>query len=264
MGESSPQPLYRPRRSRLHDRVAPFTKFTVAATFIALAFLLPGPVAPLVIFLGLVVPMAALGKVFNDLCLFLLKGMAPFLFFLFVIYGFLIPVPQGKEILVLSIAINGEGLLTAWGIGTRVLVMMSVLATLLMTTQPSRLMDDLAHNGLHPYLCYMILAALTLIPRLRQRAASILDAQRSRGLETQGNLWVRIRALFPLLIPLLYATLADAEMRAAALDVRAFNATGARSRFTFQKEGRAEPLVRWICVAVVVFAAGGRLWLLLI
>ncbi len=263
MGESPAQPLYRARKSPLHDRVAPFTKLVVAATPIALAFLLPGPAASTCLFLCLVVPMAITGKVFNDLCHFLLKSMAPFLLFLFVIYGFLMPVSQGREVLFLSIPINREGLLTAWEIGTRVLVLVSALATLFMTTQPSRLMEDLAHNGVHHYLCYMILAALTLIPRLKQRAASILDAQRSRGLETQGNFIVRIRALFPLLIPLLYATLADAEMRAAALDVRAFNATGARSRYILQKEGRAEPLVRRICVVMVALAAGGRLWLML-
>ncbi|MCP4119002.1 MAG: energy-coupling factor transporter transmembrane protein EcfT [Desulfobacteraceae bacterium] len=261
MAESSVQPLYRARRSLLHDRITPFTKLVAAASLIALAFLLPGPAAPSCIFLCLVVPMAALAKVLNDLCLFLLKGMSPFLLFLFGIYGFMMPAPPGCESLFLSVPVNGDGLLAAWVIGTRVLVMVSALAILLMTTPPSRLMEDLAHNGVHPYLCYMILAAVTLIPRMKQRAASILDAQRSRGLETQGSLRVRIRALFPLLIPLLYATLADAEMRAAALDVRAFNTTGVRSRFILQQEGRAEPLVRRICGVMVAVAAGGRLWL---
>lgn len=263
MAGSSPLLLYREKRSWLHDRVSPFTKLVVLSTTIVLSFLLPGATLPFCIFISLLVPMAVTAKLFGDLCVLLLKGMVPFLFFLFIVYGFFMPLPDGRVTLAGFISINTEGLLTAWGIGTRVLVMMSALAILFMTTHPSRLLENLAQKGLHPFLCYIVLAALTLIPRLRQRGFSIIDAQRSRGLDTQGNLRARIRALPPLVIPLLYSILADAEMRAAALEVRAFRATGPRSFFILQEKSRAEPIVFMVCVVMIATAAGGRLWFLL-
>jgi len=65
------------------------------------------------------------------------------------------------------------------------------------------------------------------------RAQAIRAVQQARGLETGGNLIQRIRALFPLVAPLIFSALVDVEERSLALEVRGFSAP---TRNTFLRE----------------------------
>jgi len=63
------------------------------------------------------------------------------------------------------------------------------------------LMTAFTQRGLPTSLTYIIVSTLQIIPQMQAKAGTIIDAQRSRGLETSGNLLNRIRALIPLVGP---------------------------------------------------------------
>jgi energy-coupling factor transporter transmembrane protein EcfT len=46
----------------------------------------------------------------------------------------------------------------------------------------------MAMRGMSPSLTYIIVSTLQILPQMRNKANTIIDAQRSRGLETQGSL----------------------------------------------------------------------------
>ena len=57
----------------------------------------------------------------------------------------------------------------------------------------------------------------------------ITDAQRARGMETEGKLWVRFKSFLPLLGPVVLNSLKETRERSIALEIRGFNAKGKRT-----------------------------------
>ena len=53
---------------------------------------------------------------------------------------------------------------------------------------------------------------------------TIMDAQRSRGLETDGNLITRAKSFLPLISPVVMSSLINTRERAIALEIRGFEA----------------------------------------
>ena len=103
------------------------------------------------------------------------------------------------------------------------------------------------------------MAVLQIVPTMIASTAAITDAQRSRGMETEGGLWTRIRAFLPLMGPLVTSSLIATEERALALEVRGFGST---TRPTFLKEETLPPYaraVRFACLAVLIVGVVGRL-----
>ena len=117
----------------------------------------------------------------------------------------------------------GRGSLVALLFSARLLVGLGAATLLMMITRPDALMRALVERGLPNQIAYIVVTALQIVPTFQARAHAILDAQRSRGLETEGPLTVRLRAFAPLVGPLILSSLMEIEERAIALEARAFN-----------------------------------------
>jgi energy-coupling factor transport system permease protein len=126
-----------------------------------------------------------------------------------------------------------EGLVYALNLSLRVINILLAFAILVLTAKPSDLIEDLVRRGLSPKFGYVLSSALQIIPQMISTVSSITDAQRSRGLETEGKLIVRLRAFFPLIGPVVMNSLVETRERAMALEVRAFNS---KEKKTFLNE----------------------------
>ena len=74
--------------------------------------------------------------------------------------------------------------------------------------------------------------ALRMVPTLMEETDRIMLAQKARGasLDT-GNIFKRVKALVPILIPLFVGSFRRAEELALALDARCYNASPKRTRY---------------------------------
>jgi energy-coupling factor transporter transmembrane protein EcfT len=79
----------------------------------------------------------------------------------------------------------------------------------------------------------------------RARAASILEAQRSRGLRLRGSPLNRVRALGPIMFPLLLGVLAEVDERGFALETRCASGVKRRTALAPPSDTLADGLVRW-------------------
>jgi energy-coupling factor transporter transmembrane protein EcfT len=121
-----------------------------------------------------------------------------------------------------------------------------------MTTRVDMLMRALVERGLPSQALYLVVTTLQLIPRFQAQAHRIQDAQRARGLETEGTFGQRARALVPLVGPLLLASLMDVEERALALEARGFSHRGPRTSLVTLHDS---PGQRWLRLALWILAA---------
>lgn len=91
-------------------------------------------------------------------------------------------------------------------------------------TDISDLTYALEQKGMSHIFSYIFLSAFQTIADLGISAQTIMDSQRCRGIETEGNLFHRAKAFVPVLGPLVLSAIAGAEEKTIAMDARAFSA----------------------------------------
>ena len=75
----------------------------------------------------------------------------------------------------------------------------------------------------------MILSSFQTISDLGVNAHVIMDSQKARGIETEGNLIQRVKAYIPVMGPLVLNAISSVEEKSIAMDARAFSAKGAHT-----------------------------------
>jgi energy-coupling factor transporter transmembrane protein EcfT len=122
-------------------------------------------------------------------------------------------------------------------------------------------MADLSRRGVPPTLIYIVSSTLQLIPQVQARARTIIDAQQARGLETGGGPLSRIRALLPLLVPLVLGSLQETEERAIALEARAFRARARKTTLVVVPDSSRQSLARTgLILLAIIIIVGAYLW----
>jgi len=244
-----PQGLYQSGNTWLH-RLHPFTKlvFSLAAMVVIFSHqafwfssIFPGLVA-------LIVLISAGMGVRASVALFRL--LAPFSIVLLLIHGFFNPANQTVLIILGPLSIGKEGLEFAEIIIIRLFSALASSFVLVFSTKPDHLIQALTELGMSNKLAYLLGSPLLLLPRLSERVKSIQFAQQSRGLKTQGNVFTRIRALVPLISPLIFSSLIDVEERSLALEVRGFTSPTKKTHLNKLTDTRFQYLLR-ICMIFV-------------
>ena len=121
-----------------------------------------------------------------------------------------------------SLGFYKEGLIYAVKLCLRIINIISCFSVLILTTKPSDLVEELVKRGMSPRIGYVLTSVLQIIPQMSSSMGTIMDAQRSRGMETEGKLSVRIKAFFPLISPVVMDSLISTRERTMALEIRGF------------------------------------------
>ena len=134
----------------------------------------------------------------------------------------------------------------------RFLVLLTTFSLFFMTTSPDDLglaIDKIGFVrwlsrkwlGYPNALSFTFTTAVRLVPTLAADAQTVVDAQRSRGLELdKGNLFRRVRNYVPILIPLLLIAIRRSLELAEALESRGFPGKEGRVSLFELRLGRAD------------------------
>ncbi len=102
-----------------------------------------------------------------------------------------------------------------------------------------------------PRLAFIARSAVTTVPAMVDRAAAIGDAQRARGLDTEGSIWRRVRGIVPLVGPTILGAINEVEERTVALEARAFTHPGRRTLLWTPSDSQPQRVARWLVSAVI-------------
>jgi energy-coupling factor transport system permease protein len=143
----------------------------------------------------------------------------------------------------------------------RILVMVSAFTLFLLTTHPSELMSDLTRRGLPGQFSYVIISTLQILPQIQARAQTIIAAQRSRGLETEGHFIKRAGSLVPLVGPLVLGSLVEVEERAIAIEARGFTSKSLKTSLHDIPDSSIDKALRWALTSIAILSITLSLWL---
>ena len=241
----------------------PATKLVIGLCEAALAFFGGAWTGPLLVLAAVLVSGAVAG---------VLRALLTVALLAFTVIGaillvntFFLPGATDEIVRLGPLAPTWSGLRFGIQVALRLLAFSLSLVLVYLTTGVEDLLEDLERRGLGRRPVFVIGSATRLVPRMAQRASDIIEAQRTRGLDTEGSVRRRIGGLVPLASPLVLRAITDVEEQTLALEARGFTAPGHRTPLRVLPDGGRQRVVRWAfgiaTVAVVLASVTG--WLAL-
>ncbi len=235
----------------------PSTKLAVAALEVVAAFVVPGWPGPLLV-LGAVLATALAARRLRGLAVVALAA-SPIVGSILLINLFLLPGASDPIARLGPLAPTWSGLWFGLQTAARLFAFSAAIALVYLTTAVDDLLADLARRGLGRRAIFVIGAAVQMVPRTIERAAEIVDAQRARGMDTEGRFWQRARGVVPLAAPVVFGALTEVEERTMALEARAFSAPGRQTLLRIPADGALDRVLRWGAVLALVALVGLRI-----
>lgn len=98
------------------------------------------------------------------------------------------------------------------------------LFILFLTTPMRDIMLALEQKGwVKPATSYIVLVSFKTITELTNNMRTILESQKARGIETEGNIWVRFKSAFPTISPMVLGAISYTEEKCISMESRAFS-----------------------------------------
>ena len=148
-----------------------------------------------------------------------------FTLILFIINGILMK--SGKILFApLGISIYEDGIIFSLAASSRLLLIITILLIFFSTTSIRAISDFIRRLGFPHQLSLILLLSLYYIESLPLRIHQIYTAQEARGAPVRESFFLRFRAFFPLLLPLILSSLVEVVDRGVALELRGVHLSG--------------------------------------
>lgn len=211
-----------------------------------------------------VVTVIAVSKILLKMYLKNLKAILPIILLTTLINMFYGDESSGVLVEFWKLTITYDGLYRAFFMALRIILLIVVSSSLTYTTTPNDLTDAIEHllsplkfiglKGAVHTLALMMTIALRFIPTLVEEAEKIMNAQKARGADLEsGSIIQRVKALIPILIPLLISSVRRAYELAEAMECRCYNGGEGKTRM---KQLKLSFIDLWVSLITVAYCAG--------
>ena len=153
------------------------------------------------------------------------------------------------------IDVTKEGFLYGLAMALLITEICGAVMTFYITTPLKDLMYSVEMLGLPRTSSYIMLASMQSISDLGRSARTIMESQSARGVETQGSLSTRFKALIPVFFPLMLGAIAATEEKTVAMATRAFESKAKSTHIYELKKTSAAEKVFCIIFDLAVIAA---------
>ena len=239
----------------------PLTKLFLSLTLILSAFIVPSYIYgySMIIICGIIVSLENKSKVYCKRIFFSLFWLFTAIFIIQSIF-----LPSGEVWMKFSfISIYKEGVMKAVNLTSKLTAVVSALTMLTLITPVKTFTLALEKKGLNPKAAFILMLTLQMIPEMKKQANVIMDSQKARGVETEGNIFVRAKALIPVFIPLVLSSIANTEERAIMLEARGFSIGEKRTILYDIEETKNDKIMKIMLAIFIVLCIVWRvLWVI--
>lgn len=243
-------------------KLYPLTKLYLALVLIISAFIIPSHIYDysMIIICGIIVSFENKLKIYSKRIFLSLFWLFTAIFIIQSLF-----IPAGEVWLKFGfISVYKEGVMKAIGLTSKLTAIVSALTMLTLITPVKDFTLALEKKGLNPKAAFILMLTLQTIPEMKKQADVIMDSQKARGIETEGNVFVRAKALIPIFIPLVLSSIANTEERAITLEARGFSVGEKRTILYDIKETKNDKIMKVILAIFIVLSIVWRvLWAIL-
>lgn len=243
-------------------KLYPLTKLYLALALIISAFIIPSHIYDysMIIICGIIVSFENKLKIYSKRIFLSLFWLFTAIFIIQSLF-----IPAGEVWLKFGfISVYKEGVMKAIGLTSKLTAIVSALTMLTLITPVKDFTLALEKKGLNPKAAFILMLTLQTIPEMKKQADVIIDSQKARGIETEGNVFVRAKALIPIFIPLVLSSIANTEERAITLEARGFSVGEKRTILYDIEETKNDKIMKVILAIFIVLSIVWRvLWAIL-
>lgn len=243
-------------------KLYPLTKLYLALALIISAFIIPSHIYDysMIIICGIIVSFENKLKIYSKRIFLSLFWLFTAIFIIQSLF-----IPAGEVWLKFGfISVYKEGVMKAIGLTSKLTAIVSALTMLTLITPVKDFTLALEKKGLNPKAAFILMLTLQTIPEMKKQADVIMDSQKARGIETEGNVFVRTKALIPIFIPLVLSSIANTEERAITLEARGFSVGEKRTILYDIEETKNDKVMKIILAIFIVLNIVWRvLWTIL-
>lgn len=239
----------------------PLTKFYLAAVLLISAFILPNYT-----YGYLLIAICGIVAYFYEKLGIYLKRVFFSLFFLtliiFAVQGLMIP---SNDIIAKFgfITVYKTGIITAVRLTSKIAALVSTITMLTLISKAKEFTVALEKKGLNPKAAFILLLSLQMIPEMKKQSDIIMDSQKARGVEMEGNVFVRFKALIPIFIPMVLSSIISTEERAITLESRGFSIGEKRTILNDIEETKNDKIMKIMLAIFIVLCIVWRvLWVI--
>lgn len=128
-------------------------------------------------------------------------------------------------------------------------------------TENKEISRALEEAGMHYKASFIFISSMQMIEILGRNSKTIMNAQKARGVETEGNLFMRMKAFLPSIIPLVLSAIINTEDRVLTLSSKGFEVQGSKTHIlTVEKSGDERIALLIGIIFFVVVVVGRILW----
>lgn len=150
-----------------------------------------------------------------------------------------------------------EALLYGLAVGLRLDAMVAAGLIFLSTTRVEEFTGALRHLGLPFPVSFAFSMAFRFVPTFADSAYTIIQAQKSRGLDLDsGGVVTRLRRHVPLLVPVVICAIRNTDLLAMALESRGFGASAKRTEYLELRTRGSD----WLAAAAVTALVAAAIW----
>ena len=242
-------------------KLYPLTKLYLALVLIISAFIIPSHIYDysMIIICGIIVSFENKLKIYSKRIFLSLFWLFTAIFIIQSLF-----IPAGEVWLKFGfISVYKEGVMKAIGLTSKLTAIVSALTMLTLITPVKDFTLALEKKGLNPKAAFILMLTLQTIPEMKKQADVIMDSQKARGIETEGNVFVRAKALIPIFIPLVLSSIANTEERAITLEARGFSVGEKRTILYDIEETKNDKIMKVILAIFIVLCIVWRvLWVI--
>ena len=241
-------------------KLYPLTKLYLALALIISAFIIPSHIYDysMIIICGIIVSFENKLKIYSKRIFLSLFWLFTTIFIIQSLF-----IPAGEVWLKFGfISVYKEGVMKAIGLTSKLTAIVSALTMLTLITPVKDFTLALEKKGLNPKAAFVLMLTLQTIPEMKKQADVIMDSQKARGVEMEGNIFVRFKALIPIFIPMVLSSITNTEERAITLESRGFSIGEGRTILNDIFETKYDKIMKILLILFLIFCIVWRIYVL--
>jgi energy-coupling factor transport system permease protein len=176
---------------------------------------------------------------------------------MFIINGTLNPVNDFTKdpILILPILnwkFYSEGIAYATKYFLRLTPLSVSLFLLVRTMNMTDLGVAMFEGGLKYRSSFIFISTFQILPVLSKDMQQIMDAQKARGLDTDGNLFSRMKAFLPIMVPVVSNAIMKVQNQAIAMETKGFNSEAVKTVYRDLEYTKMDRILKWSSIIVAI------------
>lgn len=236
----------------------PSTKLMVVVSVIIISMFSTIPTVQYVLF-GLSILLSLCSGTLSNFFKTFFKSIVIIILFIFLVQVFIVQNEDSQKIWWV-IGFSEIGLNTSIGLSSRIVAISSIIIWFFQVTSVKDIISSLEKANIPKKATFVIASTIQLVPQMTKLSQTITDAQRARGIETDGSILTRLKALLPMMGPLVLTSIQQIDERVLTLEARGFSAPARKTAYYSIEKTAVDYVIVAICiVSLIAYFIGGPL-----